>query len=368
MVTGQKESSGNGGFSLSYDSQCLVCGAAAPGQPVGWVREHEYRTTTSLTFPVVRCPDCRLVYLYPRPDIAELATIYPPDYYSYHLSMNAPDRTGKRSFVQSLFYRQQRKTLAAKVLPFLKVHAHGRPLRILDVGCGIGSQLDSLKEMLPNSHTFGVEINELAVEKARARGHHVARGRFEEVELPEASFDLIISVHVIEHVARPDLFLHKCRQLLTEDGIILIETPNTDCLDFKLLKNKHWGGYHAPRHWYLFEAETFQHLAKRLNLKILQARSYTSSVFWNWTCHSLMTSVVGRKVADALFPPVTIFYGGIQSFMLLGFFAVLERTLLLLTGKASALWIIFSKGTEETTSDQESAFRVCDSDLREPCQ
>jgi 2-polyprenyl-3-methyl-5-hydroxy-6-metoxy-1,4-benzoquinol methylase len=331
-------------LNLHFDDNCIICGAHAPGEQIGGVVEHEYTTTTSMTFPIMRCPNCRLVYLYPRPDVSELDTIYPSEYYSYHLSLNAADKaTGKKSFVQSLFYKMTAEGLRAKIVPNLKNVPLNRPLRVLDIGCGVGAQLDLMKDILGNCDCFGVEIGEIAVNQARERGHHVYHGRFEEVDLPIGYFDVIISIHVIEHVDRPDLFLKKAAELLTDDGIILIETPNTDCVDFKLFKSKHWGGYHAPRHWYLFETSTFRNLAKRLNLDIVNSAPYTSSVFWNWTCHSLILSIAGRKLADRLFPPVTIFYGGLQSFLILSLFAVFERALLALTGKASALWIVFAK-------------------------
>lgn len=331
-------------FKIHYDRACIVCGAETPGERLGEVSEHEYTNTTDLKFPVYRCPSCRLVYLYPRPDSSELKTIYPPDYYSYHMSMNAPVQgTNKKSFVQGLFAKITSNNFKKRILPHLKPAGDGRPLRVLDVGCGVGAQLDFLKNVLPECETHGVEIQEIAVEKARARGHHVHFGRFEDLDLPKDYFDVIVSVHVIEHVARPDQFLEKCLSLLTDDGIALIETPNTDCLDFKLLKGGHWGGYHPPRHWYMFEKRTFDRLAERLGCRIVAHKSYTMSNFWSWTCHSLLLKCAGRRLADLLFPPVKILFGGVRSFVILSFFAVFERVLLALTGKGCSIWLVFGK-------------------------
>ena len=62
---------------------CNNCGATG-GEVIARGRDHEYATTTSDTFDVVRC-SCGLVYLDPRPAISELDTIYPNDYYAYRL-------------------------------------------------------------------------------------------------------------------------------------------------------------------------------------------------------------------------------------------------------------------------------------------
>ena len=47
--------------------------------------EHEYPNTTHARFPVVRCRECDLIRLNPRPAVSELDRIYPPEYYAYHL-------------------------------------------------------------------------------------------------------------------------------------------------------------------------------------------------------------------------------------------------------------------------------------------
>ncbi len=336
-------------INVHYDKSCVVCGASVPGEHFGDVREHEY-ITTSMTFPVYRCPGCDLIYLYPRPDVSELFTIYPLDYYSNHMAMNAPvEISRKKSFVQELFFRIHTNNYRTRIAPYIRRMPKDRQLRVLDVGCGVGAQLDSLKYVLPECETYGVELGKVAAMKAKSRGHTVYLGRFEEIDLPEKYFDVIFSVHVIEHVSRPDLFLKKCLDILTDEGIVMIETPNTDCLDFDLFKKKHWGGYHPPRHWYLFQYSTFKKLAERFGCHIVAHRAYPMSNFWSWTCHSFLMDLIGRKFADVLFPPVKILYGGVRSFFILGFFAVLERILLKLTGRACSIWIVFRKneGVEE---------------------
>jgi len=326
-----------------YDSSCVVCGEKAPGKKIGSVREHEYLESTDMEFPVYRCENCGLVYLYPRPDVSELNVIYPKTYYSYNIIMNAPDKNEKKSFVQKLWFKIQNRGYKKRIVKYLKSIPSDRPLRVLDIGCGVGHQLDNVKSLLPDCETYGIEIQEIAAEKAKKRGHTVYLGRFEDIDLPKNYFDVIFSIHVIEHVARPDLFMKKSLDILTDNGVVMYETPNTDCLDFYFLKRKHWGGYHPPRHWYLFNIKPFRKLAERFNAEIYGYGAYTMSNFWSWSFHSLFLRIFGRKIADFLFPPVKILYGGLQSFIILSYFAVLERILLFFTGKANSLWVTFGK-------------------------
>ena len=186
----------------------------------------------------------------------------------------------KDSVVKSIWFKLGKYNYRKRILPFIDPQPLQRPLRILDIGCGAGAQLDNIRELLPESReTFGVDINKTATDKARQNGHVVYDGRFEDVELPKGYFDIVYSIHVIEHVERPDLFIKKCLELLTLEGILLIETPNTDSLDYRIFRKRHWGGYHAPRHFYLFNVDTFRHLSIRLNAEIVAFAPYTTSVF-----------------------------------------------------------------------------------------
>src|SRR5215472_13427573 len=63
---------------------CCVCGATN-GQPVGVGEDFEYRTSPD-SFLAMRCRDCGLVYLDPRPATSELARIYPPHYHAFDFS------------------------------------------------------------------------------------------------------------------------------------------------------------------------------------------------------------------------------------------------------------------------------------------
>jgi 2-polyprenyl-3-methyl-5-hydroxy-6-metoxy-1,4-benzoquinol methylase len=73
--------------------------------------------------------------------------------------------------------------------------------RTLDVGCGIGRNLETL-----DAGSVGVDHNATAVEVARERGVTaltVAEWETSDLRVPE-SFDGILLAHVIEHMPEPD--------------------------------------------------------------------------------------------------------------------------------------------------------------------
>lgn len=161
-------------------------------------REHEYDNTTDDVFKVVRCSQCGLVYLNPRPDVSELSTIYPPNYYAYAIEENY-DESQKQNFYYKYRYS---KILAG--LEYVLSFCKGDKLKVLDIGCADGHILNWFAKVRTHDvETYGVDLNDDAIEKARAQGHTVYAGRFEDVDIPEGQFDFVWASHVIEHVPDP---------------------------------------------------------------------------------------------------------------------------------------------------------------------
>lgn len=329
-----------------HNQVCPICQSAFVPNRIGRVRECEYDSTTEL-FDVHQCRVCDTVALDPRPSEEDLHTIYPPHYYAFDVNLNKdPRSTSTERFTQRLFRSIRLANIKNNVLR----HAHpegDRPLRVLDVGCGVGSQLDNIREVQPTAETWGVDFGADAVAKAAARGHRTVAARFEDADLPEGYFDIVYALHVIEHVGEPDEFVERALTLLRPGGVLVLATPNIDCWDFWLLKRRHWGGYHTPRHWYLFNRKSFEVLGRRLGLPVVDWTPYTLSSFWVVSCNSIARDLCGNWIANKLFPPVQIMKGGVYPLFLVCFFAALSRMLLLVTGTGNAMWVTFRKAAND---------------------
>jgi 2-polyprenyl-3-methyl-5-hydroxy-6-metoxy-1,4-benzoquinol methylase len=317
---------------------CNNCGRADAVE-IGRGRDHEYPHTSSDEFVMVRC-GCGLVYLNPRPAPRELGTIYPPDYYAYQLvqKRSSSQRTGDSRLER--FYRMRN---ARRFRPYAaRLIGRGRErYELLDIGCGDGTTLDMWRDALDGrASTHGIEMNPQAAEVARAHGHHVTPERIEDADLPRGAFDIVYSFHVIEHVEDPVAFMNKVRHAVREDGFALIETPNVDCVDFRIFRRRHWGGYHFPRHWNLYTPETFATLARRSGFEVVDITYYPAAVFWIWTMHSLL-GARAPALADRLFPPVSIYTrGSLWNFSILTAFTLLDYAALILSGRTSVMRLL----------------------------
>jgi 2-polyprenyl-3-methyl-5-hydroxy-6-metoxy-1,4-benzoquinol methylase len=75
----------------------------------------------------------------------------------------------------------------------------------------------------------------------------VFQGFLEEMQFPEASYDIVTLFEVIEHVKNPVALLKHCNRVLKKGGILVIRTANTDSWTVKAIKGK-WDYFNIGRH------------------------------------------------------------------------------------------------------------------------
>ena len=102
--------------------------------------------------------------------------------------------------------------------------------RVLDIGCGWGGMALYLHKVA-GVDVLGITLSEEQLKVARQRAKDAGVSdhvKFELIDyrLLEGRFDRIVSVGMFEHVgaAHYDEFYAKCRELLTDDGVMLLHT------------------------------------------------------------------------------------------------------------------------------------------------
>lgn len=243
---------------------CLTCGSTDCKL---WTQatDGEYFTTQEI-FSFYRCNNCQCLFIDPVPRDA-LAQIYPDTYYSYQKPKGSLIFKIKNVF-DTLLIR--------KLVRDLK----GETLRVLDVGGGAGWELNAVRNVDRRiTDTEIIDMDPQAAEIATQNGHKYFCGRIEDYPA-QTQFDLILFLSVIEHVEHPTAVLEKLGSLLSPQGIMVIKTPNYESLDERIFRRRNWAGYHCPRHWAIFNRESFENLARRLRFRF-KIFSYTQGAsFW----------------------------------------------------------------------------------------
>ena len=305
---------------------CCLCGVE-DAEPVAVGADFEYRTGPD-EFLAVRCRRCRLVYLNPRPADSEGPRIYPDDYHAFQFR---PAEFG-------LVYRVRRRLEARRLLRWCR----GLPddARVLDVGCGDGFHLGILRDYgRPGWRLEGVDADVRAVAPAQAAGLTVHLGGVETVALPEASYHLVLMVMTVEHLPDPAATVRRVARLLAPGGRLVVVTDNTGSPDFALFGGRHWGGYHFPRHTYLFDKPTLAKLGVAAGLEVERVGTAGSPVNWVYSVRNWLDDWGGpRRLVSRL---------SLHSVIALGVFTLLDMPLAAL-GRGAILQGQFRKPLNAT--------------------
>jgi len=254
---------------------CCMCGQS-DAEPIAVGEDFEYHSSPE-TFLAFFCRRCSLVYLSPRPTADSLPCIYPANYHAFNFSAEEFGLSYKvRSWLETRRLRGPCRDLSATA-------------RILDVGCGDGFHLRLLRQLGPSSWQLeGVDADARAVEAARASGLVVHPGDVQDVDLLLSSYDLALLIMTVEHLADPLRTLLRIRELLRPGGRLMVITDNTATVDFKLFRRRHWGGYHFPRHWNLFDSKSLRALFGRAGLEVEELTTMVSPVNWVYSIRNLL--------------------------------------------------------------------------------
>lgn len=204
---------------------------------------------------LTKCLHCGLVYLNPRPTPEELKLLYQNVSY-------VEKRIGYQSEVD---LEKISKKMAGIDLILQYINEPGR---LLEVGCGQGYFLAAAEQR--GFEVVGIDISSVAIgfarEKLDLRPTYVCA--LEEFH-SDYLFDVVVMLHVLEHLPNPLIALHQVYNLLKPGGILLIGVPNLDSFD-RRWHGKRWSGYDLPYHLYHFSPKTITKLLQKTGFKIEQ--------------------------------------------------------------------------------------------------
>jgi len=212
-------------------------------------------------FNIVRCKNCGLIYINPRPTLEEIVKFY-PDTYSWKETIRAGSFFTK--FIRNLEKLYRYHLLNYEVRKVLQ-NTGLESGKILDVGCGTGDRLRVFKEK--GFDTYGIEISSSARYAKDALKLNVFEGDLFKAHFPDDFFDIVTMYNVLEHLHNPAEMLGEASRILKKEGFLVIQVPNMDSLQFKLFKDR-WAAIDAPRHLYYFNQDKIKEFLQKRGFKI----------------------------------------------------------------------------------------------------
>lgn len=229
--------------------KCLICNSEDQKVLYDGIKDFEYETYKPVDY--FKCNNCSLIYQFPIPRPEELKDFYPEEYRNY-----LPIQKSFFSFLK----KAQFKDLANKIINAL--NKNNKDEKILDIGFGNGQLLTALKQ-IGYKDLYGSDFTDKTFSNLKNTGISLKVCNLEEDFPFDKTFDLIIMNNVIEHFINPLKVLESCKKHLSENGKIILITPNSHALEFSFFK-RYWAGFHAPRHTFLFNPGNISNLAQKL--------------------------------------------------------------------------------------------------------
>lgn len=208
-------------------------------------------------FSIVKCKNCSLVYISPRPKKHEIGRFYLEKYFSPTAYSGTELEQMLWYFLLKLFSRSSRIAFLY-IISLLKNKSSSK---VLDVGCGYGELLKLLKE--DGWKSYGVDTSSTAAKKAREMGLDVFTGELIDAGFLDKYFDVVILHHSLEHMHDPTEVLREVHRILKDNGVLIISVPNIDSIEAKIFQ-KNWFAIEAPRHLYHFSIHTLDLLLNKI--------------------------------------------------------------------------------------------------------
>jgi 2-polyprenyl-3-methyl-5-hydroxy-6-metoxy-1,4-benzoquinol methylase len=228
------------------NTHCPICKTAEPAF------YFNYNATQS----IYKCNQCALQFLSPQLDDMALTKLYSENYYiAWGLKGDAENESIKHMKIS---------TFNLRLDLISKFRKSGK---ILDVGCATGYFLEAAKTK--GYESYGVEFSDYSANIAKTKfgDGHIFKGTLEQSHFENGMFDVITMSDLIEHVRNPIETLQKAHRLLSENGIIMIMTPDTGSLSYKLMKQK-WTHYKLE-HFYYFNQKAIQQAALQSSFELV---------------------------------------------------------------------------------------------------
>ena len=204
-------------------------------------------------YKLVTCSSCGFIYVNPMPTTMQLEDVY-KDY-----------RQTKR------YLKKLRKKIFTSTfkLKRLKRHQKISGKEFLDVGCSIGATVEAAHRL--GYQSMGIDLDKPVVTRAQKMFPHIEFNSIttELLVKNKRTFDFIYCAEVIEHVPNPRQFVKTLTDLMNENALLYITTP--DAGHRRVPKNfVNWNRVTPPEHICYFSRTTMQKVLEESGLTVIK--------------------------------------------------------------------------------------------------
>lgn len=260
---------------IEVNTPCIVCGILQSNVFYeNLYPQHNYPGT----FVIRKCRGCGLWFNSPRLSNAEIRALYDKNYYYFN-------RTEKEEFKRIVDLYRRSVLMVDRLID---------ERRVLEIGSAKGYLLAALQRL--GWSVQGVELSENAARYALRRFNvPTFTGTLEEYidTHPSAAFPLVLALDILEHVTDPRRFLKSITEVMTQNGYLIIDTPNGSAADI-LTRQSNWEGFN-PYHIFVFSMHNLSMLLTDYGFVVDKFLAYKNGE------HAL---TVGMAQGNGMFKPL----------------------------------------------------------------
>lgn len=226
--------------------KCNLCGADdyTVVFPKGYAQVHR----------IVRCNRCSLMYANPQESI----------------DCEAFEEYAKKAQSEEFqqYFNKQHVQLPDN-LRVLEVLNEMFPQRgkLLEIGSYLGIFLEKIRAA--GWDVTGLEPFHTVAEYSRKTyGLNVVEKLLPEAKFADGQFDVVMMLHVIEHLPSPADYVREIRRILKPGGALVVETPRFDSLMFKVMGRRERSLSNCDGHIYFFTVPSLSELLERNGFKV----------------------------------------------------------------------------------------------------
>lgn len=180
---------------MSIELESVKCDLCSSNSNTLLLQARDYRYGHPEMFNIVKCNNCGLIYINPRPTIESISKLYEQHYTPEDNLKTIPkiEKAKWKTILRKIWHR-----INGQYIDEVTKKTKGK---VLDIGCGNGHLLLSLKQK--SCKVYGVETNPKSVKICKELGLEVFYGTIEKTKFSDEFFDTVIMSQVIEHLPHP---------------------------------------------------------------------------------------------------------------------------------------------------------------------
>lgn len=159
--------------------------------------------------------------------------------------------------------------------------------KVLDCGCNSGEFIKYLKEK-KGCDVYGIDVSQQVVDLAVAKGLNCQVADIAHMPYPDATFDVVTLMEVLEHLQNPVECLKEIKRVLKPDGVLIGTAPHAN------LERYIWEDKRLHKQYYTEEGirNDFDQVFEVTHLRILNGAQFSNG---------LINSFMAKQPAEILF-------------------------------------------------------------------